>query len=121
MQPMYALVINDPALGGPKRRLAPLELKVQVLFGVAVGGTLNTHSGELWVTRAGGIHIWDEEDLKERGHTRCRKVDRCYGKQLPLGARDTLRQVLRDDWCWMRAASERLCREARLDELRVDW
>lgn len=121
IQPMYNIAVPLRPDGGPKMRAAPLELKVQVLFGRVAGATLNTHPQHLWILRNGCIQLWDTEELKARGHTRCRKLDRCYGASLPEGALELLQGVLSRSWCEIRDTSERLTREAELDELRVDW
>ncbi|CAK0837196.1 unnamed protein product [Prorocentrum cordatum] len=104
-------------------RLEPphFELKLQVLFGEVVGGTLNTHPQLLWVTRAGCVQLWDLPDLQERGHNRCRQLERLYGRALPQEVLCLLRQVLRRDWQMIRGTSEKVTRSAGLDELRVDW
>eukprot|EP00928_Gymnodinium_smaydae_P045482 TRINITY_DN30314_c0_g1_i1.p1 TRINITY_DN30314_c0_g1~~TRINITY_DN30314_c0_g1_i1.p1 ORF type:complete len:513 (-),score=92.31 TRINITY_DN30314_c0_g1_i1:67-1515(-) len=119
LQPLYEVAV--PSREGPRSAAAPLELKVQVLFGEVVGGTLNTHPQVLWVTREGWIQLWELSDLQARGHVRCHTLDRRYGHSLPEGVLELLRSSLRSDWARIRAGSERLCRAAGLDELRVDW
>lgn len=118
LQPLYSMAVAGE---GPKSRPAPLELKVQVLFGETVGATLNTHPQTLWITRLGHVILWDLLDLKRRGHTRCRKLDRCFGPNLQPEALETLKDVLCQDWRTIQHTSEELCRRAGLDELRVDW
>lgn len=121
LQPMYAIAVPKKADGGPKSRAAPLELKVQVLFGMLVGGTLNTHPQSLWVTRRGAIHLWDPADLQSRGHVRCHSLDRNYGQKMPDGVLECLQRALRQDWELIRSSSEQIARGAGLDEIRVDW
>mmetsp|Transcript_96311 Transcript_96311/g.272309 ORF Transcript_96311/g.272309 Transcript_96311/m.272309 type:complete len:494 (-) Transcript_96311:182-1663(-) len=121
LQPLYSIAF--PVNHGARllSRSAPLELKVQVLFGEIVGGTLNTHPQHLWVTSGGAIQIWDAAELRAQGHTRCRNIDKHYGQSLPPGIMEVLQRVLRQDWSLIRLASERLATRAGLDELRVDW
>eukprot|EP00927_Polykrikos_kofoidii_P077353 TRINITY_DN74299_c0_g1_i1.p1 TRINITY_DN74299_c0_g1~~TRINITY_DN74299_c0_g1_i1.p1 ORF type:complete len:543 (+),score=48.94 TRINITY_DN74299_c0_g1_i1:81-1631(+) len=121
LQPMYAIAVPKREESGPKNRAAPLELKVQVLFGLVVGGTLNTHPQSLWVTSEGAIQVWKSADLRARGHVRCHTLDRIYGQVLPIGALEILQRVLRTDWPHIRETSERISCGAGLDELRVDW
>lgn len=119
LQPLYAPIssfLKDPEKESLTSQVArPLELKVQVLFGEMVGGMLNTHSQYLWVTRYGAVHLWDQEDP---GFT---KRHAAVGHDLPSDALQALLHVLRRDWQWIRGNSEKLAREAGLDELRVDW
>eukprot|EP00929_Paragymnodinium_shiwhaense_P118311 TRINITY_DN9024_c0_g1_i3.p1 TRINITY_DN9024_c0_g1~~TRINITY_DN9024_c0_g1_i3.p1 ORF type:complete len:424 (-),score=102.23 TRINITY_DN9024_c0_g1_i3:168-1439(-) len=121
VQPMYAIAVPRRADGGPKSRSAPLELKVQVLFGKVVGGTLNTHPQVLWVTADGAIQQWQTTDLQAAGHVRCSHLDRVYGLCAPDGAIQTLQDALRSDWHHIRYCSEEMVKQAHLDELRVDW
>merc|ERR1719158_2762581 len=121
MQPMYMLAPCDREQHGPRARQAPLELKVQVLFGEVVGGTLNTHPGDLWVTRAGGIQVWDQWDLRSLGHTRCKKMDQFYGRGLAGDTLNMLRRALAQSWPDISAVSARIASAGKLDELRVDW
>lgn len=53
VQPLYqtALPATVAVDGGYFDR--PLEVKLKVIFGVAVGGTVNMHPFDLWITRAG--------------------------------------------------------------------
>ncbi|CAK9062025.1 unnamed protein product [Durusdinium trenchii] len=121
LQPMYQIAVDRGSAGGPRSRAAPMELKVQVLFGRVVGATLNTHPQPLWVARTGVIQLWDAEDLVQRGQVRCKSLDRCYGRKLPEQLLEQLQEALASDWLFIRDTSERLCRAAGLDELRVDW
>ncbi|CAK0837197.1 unnamed protein product [Prorocentrum cordatum] len=105
LQPLYAITVPLRPDAGPK----------------VVGGTLNTHPQLLWVTRAGCVQLWDLPDLQERGHNRCRQLERLYGRALPQEVLCLLRQVLRRDWQMIRGTSEKVTRSAGLDELRVDW
>eukprot|EP00913_Durusdinium_trenchii_P030739 g28792.t1 len=118
---MYQIAVDRGSAGGPRSRAAPMELKVQVLFGRVVGATLNTHPQPLWVARTGVIQLWDAEDLVQRGQVRCKSLDRCYGRKLPEQLLEQLQEALASDWLFIRDTSERLCRAAGLDELRVDW
>eukprot|EP00927_Polykrikos_kofoidii_P026174 TRINITY_DN23356_c0_g1_i1.p1 TRINITY_DN23356_c0_g1~~TRINITY_DN23356_c0_g1_i1.p1 ORF type:complete len:409 (-),score=29.86 TRINITY_DN23356_c0_g1_i1:60-1286(-) len=98
----------------------PLELKVMVLFGEVVGGTLNTHSQTLWVARDGGVQLWDITAM--RVWMKQRHLDRASRSlNLPGIVLETLRKALSDHWHFIRAHSERLGRSVGLDEIRVDW
>lgn len=119
LQPMYSIAVDRQT--GPRSRAAPMELKVQVLFGRLVGATLNTHPQPLWVAWNGVIQMWDSQDLVARGQVRCKSLDRCYGRSLPPQLLVGLQEALASSWFFIRDASERLCQAAGLDELRVDW
>ena len=121
LQPLYCILVPKKADAGPRGRDAPMELKVQVLFGCVVGATLNTHPAPLWVARSGIIQIWDFQELVARGQVRCKSLDRCYGRNLPAELLSRLQEVLTSSWPYIRDSSERICRTAGLDELRVDW
>ncbi|CAJ1421448.1 unnamed protein product [Effrenium voratum] len=118
VQPMYAIAVSGH---GPRSRSAPMELKVQVFFGRVVGATLNTHPQPLWVAWNGVIQLWDSQELIARGQVRCKSLDRCYGRTLPPELLWQLQEALASSWLFVRDTSERLCRAAGLDELRVDW
>lgn len=119
LQPMYSAMhgLEGCSSGDLAVMLArPLELKVQVLFGEVVGGNLNTFVPcNLWVSREGVIHLWDEaaHGLLKRHHGPF--------ERLPVGVLELLQQALRRDWSSVRESSEQLARSAGLDELRVDW
>eukprot|EP00434_Breviolum_minutum_P037243 symbB.v1.2.033017.t2/scaffold4043.1/size45695/6 len=119
LQPMYSIAVDRQT--GPRSRAAPMELKVQVLFGRVVGATLNTHPQPLWVAWNGVLQMWDSQELVARGQVRCKSLDRCYGRSLPPELLSGLQDVLTSKWIFIRDNSERLCRSAGLDELRVDW
>ena len=121
LQPMYSILVPKMEDAGPRGRDAPMELKVQVLFGCVVGATLNTHPAPLWVASSGVIQIWEFQDLISRGQVRCKTLDRCYGRHPPTELLSRLQDVLRSSWPFIRDSSERICRTAGLDELRVDW
>lgn len=118
LQPMYApistLVDCGDMLDPMHRR--PLELKVQVLFGEVVGANLNTYTAShVWVSREGGIHLWDS-----LAHA---FLKRHHGNfdPLPKGVLKALQQAVRRDWLAICADSELIARTSGLDELRVDW
>eukprot|EP00435_Cladocopium_sp_Y103_P001040 s2477_g1.t1 len=119
LQPLYTIAVDRQT--GPRSRAAPMELKVQVLFGRVVGATLNTHPQPLWVAWNGVIQMWDSQDLVARGQVRCKSLDRCYGRSLPPQLLVGLQEALASSWFFIRDTSERLCQAAGLDELRVDW
>ena len=122
LQPLYSILVpKREEQGGPRGRDAPMELKVQVLFGCVVGATLNTHPAPLWVLSSGAIQFWDFQDLVARGQVRCKSLDRCYGRHPSTKLLNKLQEVLRSSWPFIRDASERICQTAGLDELRVDW
>merc|ERR1712176_801610 len=93
----------------------PLELKIQTLFGEAVGATLNTHSQFLWVTRNGAVYLWDQTapGFLAKHQNGC--------PVLPGGVLKVLQHSLQQSWQQMRAESETLAKTEGLDELRVDW
>ena len=65
--------------------------------------------------------MWKFQDLIVRGQVRCKTLDRCYGRHPPKELLSRLQDVLRSSWPFIRDSSERICRTAGLDELRVDW
>ena len=121
LQPLYSILVPKKTDAGPRGRDAPMELKVQVLFGNVVGATLNTHPAPLWVASTGVIQIWEFKDLVARGQVRCKSLDRCYGRHPPSELLSRLQEVLASSWLHIRDSSERICCAAGLDELRVDW
>mmetsp|Transcript_27708 Transcript_27708/g.50853 ORF Transcript_27708/g.50853 Transcript_27708/m.50853 type:complete len:489 (-) Transcript_27708:74-1540(-) len=121
LQPMYAMAV--PKGPSPKRgAIAPIELKVQVLFSKVVGATLNTHPQLLWVMRSGSIQLWQEDDLRTaQKMERNRKLDQRYGRELPAGMLERLQEILGSHWGFICESSEKLACAAGLDEIRVDW
>ncbi|CAE7470178.1 ycf3 [Symbiodinium natans] len=119
LQPLYALMADmadvDVSMGARNKLMRPLELKVQVLFGVAVGGCLHSHPMALWVLSSGAVQLWDPNlpGLLKKGHG--------VWEPLPHAILETLLRSLSEDWEAIRGDSERLAQEIGLDELRVDW
>ena len=147
LQPLYCGFDRSIATGSepvPARTAhrvrAPLELKVQTLFGVVIGATLHTHPWQFWVMGGrdeceggggGALHAWREVELEaaledgrrdtsKRLHPP-RKWRKLHGAELPPAAVSHLCTVLRRDWSLIAAMSSRLAIGAGLDELRVDW
>ena len=147
VQPLYcgfgrsASVSSEAALARPSwQGQAPLELKVQTMFGVVIGATLHTHPWQFWVLGGcdkheggggGALHAWREVELepvhkdgKPNTSKRLRpprKWRKLHGAELPPAAVSRLCAVLRRDWRSIAALSSRLATRAGLDELRVDW
>eukprot|EP00439_Symbiodinium_sp_Y106_P075353 s236_g14.t3 len=114
LQPLYTLMA-DFAPGVRKKLMKPLELKVQVLFGVVVGGCLNSHPMALWVSSRGAVQLWDPNlpGLLKKGHG--------FWEPLPDEALEVLLRSLSESWEAIRRDSELLAQRVGLDELRVDW
>jgi hypothetical protein len=121
--PMYAGAPGQEAGNGRWAGAAPLELKVQTLFGVVVGATLHTHPWQFWVLASGALHAWQDIAAHSSSHHGGppRKWKQLHGGELGEIAVETLRQVLRDDWQEIASLSAQLSQRAGLDELRVDW
>ena len=114
LQPLYTVMADYVACATGKL-LKPLELKVQVLFGVVVGACLNSHPMALWVLSSGAVQMWDPSlpGLLKKGHG--------IFEPLPPACLDVLLQCLSGSWEAIRCESEQLAQRVGLDELRVDW
>ena len=125
VQPLYT--------GFDRDSTAPLELKVQTIFGVVIGATLHTHPWQFWVFGGNGeqegggggaLHAWCDHGAANHGRGAKgapRKWKKTHGIELPVRAVETPLRVLQTDWHHIAALSARLARNAGLDELRVDW
>ena len=114
LQPLYA-PMTDVLQGVHKKLAKPLELKVQVLFGVVVGACLNSHPMSLWVLHSGAVHLWDTSlpGVLKKGHG--------LWEPFPPSCLELLLRALAEGWEAIRRDSEHLAQAVGLDEVRVDW
>lgn len=115
LQPLYKTQRCKKKSSRDEGERAPLELKVMVIFGCVVGGFVNGHASELWVTHTGDLQYWHPEELARVGVPRCRR------RGVPDELTNELQAALQRDWGTVHKWSEHLTRAAGLDELRVDW
>jgi hypothetical protein len=110
VQPLYqcgVAITDDLAAPG---RASPLELKLHVLFGVVLGGTLHTHPWNLWVCgQTGRIHMLSRESRKGAA----RAWPKSYGRELSAAALSRLCGVLSGpNWDLILAHSTRIAAES---------
>ncbi|CAE7722808.1 Snapc3, partial [Symbiodinium pilosum] len=90
----------------------PLELKLQTIWGVVVGGTIHT-SQEVWITSSGHV--------VRSNHGKNCAIRRRYGPLPPWILDGSLEKIIQEHWSFLVSESEAIARRWGLDEVRVDW
>eukprot|EP00933_Yihiella_yeosuensis_P049775 TRINITY_DN4709_c2_g1_i1.p1 TRINITY_DN4709_c2_g1~~TRINITY_DN4709_c2_g1_i1.p1 ORF type:complete len:396 (+),score=69.22 TRINITY_DN4709_c2_g1_i1:132-1319(+) len=98
----------------------PLELKVQMLFGCVICGTVRAFPWQLTVLPDGSVHQWSNSRVVHaRGLPKAWRAQ--WGSAVPAQTLEALRKVLAADWVLVSRLSTAIARASRLDEVRIDW
>lgn len=111
--------LESAGAGSGAGRHAPLELKLHVLFGVVLGGTLHTHPWNLWVAGdTGCIYVLPAAARKGTARVFAKQ----FGREVAPAALEELRKILTSaDWAFIRTKSCEVAIASQMDELRCDW